>query len=808
MSEEIQLKDPSSAHTLIVKPQSLEPIYFLKQSQNKQLIATFLGGKSRWSAPFNIADVGRTHLKIYKQSRGYILLKIDILLEGATLYIHVGQEERNWPYSIRNFTQFDFLFYQVNPYVDDQGLELPSHSPFTPIKYKIPAKSVMSYAWDYPAAPVKEIMIESGGKERRVQLAEIGNLPPMKIPSSSTSSAGIVDLNVVADGPTQTLVLSNYDPSVSLYKLKTNASVSSVTSSSQEFSVKEDEDDENSTIVNIKLEGVGISLINRRLVELCYITFRGFELNYRSSTFYDTYSVKMKWIQIDNQLYGGIYPIVLFPSVVPKSGGEMERHPTFSGSVTRVKDDSYGVLFIKHATVLLQQITFEIDEDFLFSLMDFIKLPFLANSMEKDMLCAADLDIPEPEKGITGLDVYFELLHIQPTQMDLSFVRTERVNVEDLPSAESTLTFFFNILTMAIGNINDAPVRLNALVMENVRTPLPLLAQSVTTHYSQEFLYQVHKILGSADVIGNPVGLFNNISSGFMDLFYEPYQGYVLNDRPEELGIGLAKGGLSFAKKSIFGVSDSISKVTGSISKGLSVATMDKSFQSKRRMNMTRNRPKHALYGLAAGADSFVEGLSSGVSGLVLKPMEGASEEGAAGFFKGLGKGIVGLPTKTAIGIFDFASSLSEGVRNTTTVFDIAAIDRVRPTRFISHDGIVRPYSQREAIGQSWLKTVDSGNYFNDDYVTHLNMAGDEMVVIVTFERIMMISTVRMTVEWEIEYQDLQTIAMERTGLALILRGGVQGPFIPVADETSRRSLYKDIGVAVNEFNRIHQTSM
>ncbi|CAN6662886.1 intermembrane lipid transfer protein Vps13p [Trichomonascus vanleenenianus] len=804
--EDIQFRDPNSSHLYTVSAGSIEPIHFMRQSDTKQLNARFIN--SDWSAPFNISNVGKSHVKLITQARKYVLLQVDTILENATLYLHVSNAGKNWPFSIRNFTNLEFIFFQTNPYVDEQGAELSSHPRFDPIRYRVPGKSVMPYSWDYPAAPVKEIMIQSNGKQRRVQLAEIGNLQPMKVPHLNTVPGGIVDLNVVADGPTQTLVLTDYSPENSLYRLKTNASLGSTASSSQVevFSLKEEEDKDVVMNINIKFEGVGISLINRRLMELCYVTLRGFEFNFRSSELFDTFSVKMKWIQIDNQLYGGIYPIILFPSVIPKSGREIESHPTFSASITRVKDESHGVLYIKHATMLLQQMTLEIDEDFLFALMEFAKSPGSDwTGDEADKLCDESLDIPQPNRDTSGLDVYFEVLHIQPAQMDLSFVRTERVNVEDRPSADNAIMFFFNILTMAIGNINDAPVRLNALIMENVRTPLPLLYQSIGTHYSQEFLYQVHKILGSADFIGNPVGLFNNLSSGFMDIFYEPYQGYILNDRPQELGIGLAKGGVSFMKKSIFGVSDSISKVTGSISKGLSVATMDENFQNKRRMKMTRNKPKHALYGLASGANSLFEGITSGVSGLALNPMEGASREGAAGFFKGLGKGLVGLPTKTAIGLFDFANNVSEGVRNTTTVFDADAIDKVRPARFIGKDGIVRPYSMREAIGQSWLKQVENGNYFNDNYLAHISMSGDEMIVMVTFERIMLMSNVKMTVEWEVPLQDLQTIAMERTGLALIIRGGIQGPFIPVSDTTSRRFLFKQIGVAVNQFNRLHQ---
>lgn len=806
LPNDLQIKDPSSSNLLVVDANSLQPLHFLRRSEQQQLSASFQGLSSVWSAPFNIDNIGRIYLRMYQHDVGYVLLKIDIVLENATLYLHIAKADKNWPFSIRNFTNHTFKFYQANPYVDDGGVELPHHPKFTPVLYQIPPKSVMPYAWDYPAAPLKELVLNANGKERRIQLAEIGNLQPMKVLSTSNQPGGIVDLNVVADGPTQTLVMSDYDPSMSLYKMNTQMTSSQTSvSHTDNFSIQENEG-EIQYSVTVRFEGIGVSLINRRMQELCYMTLRGIEFQYKCSEIYETFSMKMKWMQIDNQLYGAIYPILLFPSVIPQTSKEMDTHPTFSGSITKVRDDSHGVLYLKYATVLLQQLTVEMDEDLLFSLIEFFNSYRTTNDDDNVVLCDTQLEIPEPLSDTSGLDLYFEVLHIQPAQMDLSFVRTERLNSEEKATSDNPFMFFFNVLTMALGNINDAPVRLNALVIENVRTPMPLLMQSITTHYRQEFFYQIHKILGSADFLGNPVGLFNNLSSGFMDMFYEPYQGYIMNDRPQEFGIGLAKGGLSFMKKSIFGISDSFSKFTGSISKGLSAATMDRAFQDKRRMKRARNRPKHALYGITSGANSFVDNIASGVTGLALAPVQGATQGGALGFFKGLGKGIVGLPTKTALGFFDLAQSVSEGVRNTTTVFDGNAIESVRPPRFISLEGIVRPYNQREAQGQAWLKVANNGEFFRDNYLAHLSLAEDDMIIIVTYLRIMLLGTTAMTTEWEIRFRDLQTIAMERTGLTLILRGGVQGPFIPIPDPSSRKFLYKEIGVAVTEFNRKYQT--
>src|SRR5690606_26952277 len=155
--------------------------------------------------------------------------------------------------------------------------------------------------------------------------------------------------------------------------------------------------------------GIGISLINKQPKELAYITFRNLDLTYTESNLYQTLKVLVKWIQIDNQLDGGIFPIVLYPSVVPKPGKALEVHPSFHASVTRVKDDRYGVLYVKFATLLLQQMTVELDEDFIFALLDFANIPGASWTIPpEDRLYDDKVDIEEPKADTSGQDVYFE----------------------------------------------------------------------------------------------------------------------------------------------------------------------------------------------------------------------------------------------------------------------------------------------------------------------------------------------------------------------------------------------------------------
>ncbi|KAL9586008.1 MAG: hypothetical protein Q9203_004021 [Teloschistes exilis] len=798
LKEEINIREPGSSNILSLKHGELLPLRYLKQGGHKQLCLCFPGANNQWSSPFHISNVGTVHVKLAKAGQRQSLIRVEVIMEAATVFLHLSIETKHWPYSMRNESDMEFMFYQVNPNLgedeDDRG------SAWKPIRYRLPPRSIMPYAWDYPASKNKELVLTGNGRDRRIKLAEIGNLVPMKVPSSQGSKQmKIIDVNIAADGPTQTLVLSNYKQSKSLYKQKSaQGSQGSLASS---FEVKEQESDVTFK-AQLRLAGIGISLVNKNLRELLYLTFREIEFKYSDSRLYQTLNATIKWVQIDNQLYGGIFPILLYPSVVPKTGKEMEAHPIFHTMITRVKDDSYGVLYIKYATLLLQQMTLEIDEDFIFAMLDFTKVPGASWSEEREgKLADDDLDIPEPKQEQQGQDVYFELLHLQPMQLDLSFVRTERINAEDTTSSSNPLMFFVNVMTMSIGNVNDAPLRLNALMLENARISVPALIANIQGHYTQEVIRQIHIVLGSADFLGNPVGLFNNVSSGVADIFYEPYQGLVMTDRPQELGIGIAKGASSFVKKSVFGFSDSMAKFTGSMSKGLAAATLDKEYQDQRRMSKSRNRPKHALYGVTSGGNAFASSMASGIGGLARHPLQGAEKEGLPGFVKGVGKGFLGLATKPAIGAFDLASNMAEGVRNTTTVFDAEGLDRVRLTRFIGLDGIVRPYAQREALGQFWLKTQDDGKFFHEDYIAHLELPGKDMMVMLTYDRIMLVKTKKLKTEWDIKLNDIQTISKERTGLSVTLKGGTNGPFVPVQEESSRNWLYRQIGVAVNAFN-------
>ena len=78
-------------------------------------------------------------------------------------------------------------------------------------------------------------------------------------------------------------------------------------------------------------------------------------------------------------------------------------------------------------------------------------------------------------------------------------------------------------------------------------------------YYQTQVLYELHKIVGSASVLGNPVGLLTSLATGVGDFFYEPALGLVRS--PEEFGIGFARGTFSLLSNSVGGIANTASKV-------------------------------------------------------------------------------------------------------------------------------------------------------------------------------------------------------------------------------------------------------
>jgi len=238
------------------------------------------------------------------------------------------------------------------------------------------------------------------------------------------------------------------------------------------------------------------------------------------------------------------------------------------------------------------------------------------------------------------------------------------------------------------------------------------------------------------------------------------------------------------------------------VGKGLSAATFDSEYQAQRRMTQRRNKPRHAIYGVTAGGEAFANSMTSAMEGVFMKPIEGAESEGALGFFKGVGKGLVGAVTKPVVGVFDLASNVSEGIRNTTTVFDNPERDRVRLPRLVSADAVLRPYSSREALGQSWMRDLNNGAYKQEAYVAHINSPGADNVILITASRVLSFWSKKLNLEWELPFTQIRGVTVEDTGIRFAHKAGKESDkFVFIPDRASQSWFFSQIASVVKSFN-------
>ncbi|KAJ3112860.1 hypothetical protein HDU96_004089 [Phlyctochytrium bullatum] len=276
MSEDVFCRQSPSATPLLVKSGEYIPVNYFTEPEQRTLALRLTGLMDEWSSPFFINQIGQVFVKLSKMgSKAEELLRTEMILDGATVFIVVSREEGRWPFRIDNFSDIKVEFWQKSK------------------------------------------------KEN------IDNL-----------------------------------------------------------------------ILQVRLEGIGISLISRD-------------------------------VKIDNQLPGALEPIFVYPTVLPKEGEELYH---LMATLSKSKDTTYGVDYYNLFTILLQEISIDLDEDFLYALINFAKFDITGWESKDKNLFDTELSIPKSKLADGDIRMYFEKFLVQPMQFNISFQRTHSDSSEDARS--------------------------------------------------------------------------------------------------------------------------------------------------------------------------------------------------------------------------------------------------------------------------------------------------------------------------------------------------------------------------------------
>ena len=100
--------------------------------------------------------------------------------------------------------------------------------------------------------------------------------------------------------------------------------------------------------VTLDLQGLGLSLINKRLVEIVYLSAQNLKLEYSNSPVAQSANIAIGTLQIDNQLHDAFFPVLLQPTPIAKEDRGLAALPTVQASVIILNDsgkEAFNVLF-------------------------------------------------------------------------------------------------------------------------------------------------------------------------------------------------------------------------------------------------------------------------------------------------------------------------------------------------------------------------------------------------------------------------------------------------------------------------------
>ncbi|XP_075873846.1 intermembrane lipid transfer protein VPS13C isoform X3 [Nelusetta ayraudi] len=434
----------------------------------------------------------------------------------------------------------------------------------------------------------------------------------------------------------------------------------------------------------------------------------GIQVEFKQSAHQRSLRAQVHWLQVDNQLPGAIFPIVFHPVPPPKSIAlDSEPKPFIDVSVITRFNQHSSVIQFKYFMALVQEMALKIDQGFLAAVLAVVTPSTESQATSgQSQLIDTDLQLVQADLMVASLSdtsqlSFFEDCHISPIKLHLSLSLGSSGGGD--PAQEAAALQSFNLLLKSIGatltDVDDIIFKLAFFQVKYQFYRRDQLAWAAARHYTEQFLKQMYVLVLGLDVLGNPFGLIRGLSEGVEAFFYEPFQGAVQG--PEEFAEGLVIGVRSLLGHTVGGAAGMVSRITGSVGKGLAAITMDKEFQQKRREEMNR-APKDFGESLAKGGKGLLKGVVGGVTGIVTKPVEGAKKEGAAGFFKGIGKGLVGVVARPTGGIVDMASSTFQGIQRVAESTE--EVTKLRPVRLIREDGIVRPYDLTESQGHDFFQ--------------------------------------------------------------------------------------------------------
>ncbi|XAR69469.1 hypothetical protein NMG60_11001060 [Bertholletia excelsa] len=704
----------------------------------------------QWSGCFLPDYLGDTQLKMRNYISGAIRM-IRVEVQNADVSIQdekvFGSHHRNsgtnlvllsdddtgfMPYRIDNFSKERLRVYQQRCETFETIVQ-----PYTSC----------SYAWDEPCYPCypHRLTVEVLG-ERVVgsyTLDDVKDYVPVYLPSTCEKPERTLLVRVHAEGALK--VLSIIDSDCHVMNDAKDHHVTQFQHEETSFDCKEK--------ISIAIPFIGISLMNSYPQEILFACGRNTRIDLLQSLDQQIFSFQISSLQVDNQLPGTPYPVILSFHQEYQSNlvGQIRNRdnntksknenpvqnilespcePVFRLAMAKWRNRDVSLVSFEYISLRMKDFHLELEQEIILALFDFFRTISL-RSQVRVLTCTnstlpltsdlgfvkdAQLEAQKYDQPLPHLvvpigapwqqiyllarrqeKIYVQMFDLSPINMTLSFSSSPwMLRNGVLTSGESLI----HRGLMALADIEGAQIHLKQLIIAHQMASWDSIQDIIIRHYTRQFLHEVYKVFGSAGVIGNPMGFARSVGLGIKDFLSVPARSVFQS--PVGLITGMAHGTTSLLSNTVYAISDAASQFSRAAHKGIVAFTFDD--QAVAGIDKQQKRIQSHSKGVI---NEFLEGLT----GLLQSPIKGAEKNGLLGALSGIAVGMTGLVGRPAASILEVTGKTAQSIRNRSKLHHIGGPQhlRVRLPRPLSRELPLRPYSWEEAIGTSVIAEADYG---------------------------------------------------------------------------------------------------
>ena len=485
--------------------------------------------------------------------------------------------------------------------------------------------------------------------------------------------------------------------------------------------------------INIFIKGIGLSFLDEAPKEIFYISFYEMRLTYTNlfisllNTSTEDFEFHLKNFQIDSSLNNTIKTLI-YPKKQNIPSLELDNNYSKDDinfiSLSIVKNSSTNIAQeiknVKYPKIdlCIQEINVKIDQNIVMNLIGLIKnytskLIFLqmennalAEKAEEEEKLLNEIKIPTDElkkETKNSNKILINHIFLSAMKINLSFkLELSSINITYLPKFISRI---IGSLGSSLISISDSPLKFSEIIIENIYLRTSDITHTILKSYINQSLFQIYKILGSFDLIGNPVQLIEKIGTGFFEFVNEPRKGLLKG--PSQFGKGLAKGFAGLLNGIIGGAFDSVSKISGTLYNLVQNLTGN----NKDLIIDDDNEPSNIIMGASQGIIDGMQELYDGFTGFVINPIEKATDSNdfnMVKFVKDLSKGLFRFAVSPVNFILRIGNSISVGTKNTFNYFYIKTIknQRFRFPRYIKPNTLLTIYDPDLSAAKEFLYKI------------------------------------------------------------------------------------------------------